>query len=214
MRRSRVAFVLAAIAITLTGCGTHGATVTVAVTTESGQPLRDARVWLLGTKHRATSDRAGNAAIDNVDAGIYQVNAVKPGYVRQSTHVTVVKGSDPDPESLALPYAPPLGTFVYHPKSTEWLVLDVASLDPWRVTLRTIEWGCWVQTWDHHDDQSLSLDEHDNKLHGHPSIEIVGPKLLDASWRRLTPDVLPDTSRDEEPAGACKGADAAWDHSH
>jgi hypothetical protein len=212
MRRSCVAFALAALA--LAGCGAHGATVTVAVTTESGQPLRDVRVWLLGTKHRATSDRAGNAAIHNVHVGVYQVTADKAGYVRQSTHVTVVKGSDPDPESLALPYAPPLGVFVYHPKSTEWLVLNVASLNPWRVTLRTIEWGCWVQTWDHHDDQSLTLDEHDNELHGHPSIEVVGPKLLDTSWRRVTAGALPDTSRDAEPQGACKGSVAAWDHSH
>lgn len=212
MRRSRLGLALAALA--LTGCGAHGATVTVAVTTESGQPLRDVRVWLLGTKHAAMSDRAGNAAIHNVDAGIYQVNALKAGYVRQSTHVTVVKGTDPDPESLALPYAPPLGTWVYHPKSTEWLVLDVAGVDPWRVTLRTIEWGCWVQTWDHHDDQSLSLDEHGNKLRGHPSIEIIGPRMLEAPWSRVTPEALPDTSRDEEPPGACKGADAAWDHSH
>src|SRR5919198_2539204 len=153
MARRRLGIAL--VALFLTGCGSHGATVSVAVSDASGQPLRRVHVRLLGTTHDATSDASGNAAIHDVKPGVYEVKAGKAGYVQESTHVTVAKGSDPEPQSIALPYAPPLGTFVYHPKSTEWLVLDVASVDPWHVTLRTIEWGGWVQTWDHHDDQSL-----------------------------------------------------------
>src|SRR5204863_9389878 len=111
------------VALLLTGCGAHGATVTVAVSDAAGQPLRGARVLLVGTKHDAMSDAAGNAAIHGVDVGVYQVKAGKAGYVEESTHVTVAKGSDPEPQAITLPYSPPLGTFVYHPKSTEWLVL-------------------------------------------------------------------------------------------
>jgi hypothetical protein len=212
MARGRLGIAL--VALVLTGCGAQGATVTVAVSDASGQPLRRVHVWLVGTKHDATSDAAGNAAIHGVKAGIYEVKAGKAGFVEQSTHVTVAKDSDPEPQEVTLPYAPPLGTFVYHPKSTEWLVLDVASIDPWRVTLRTIEWGCWVQTWDHHDDQSPELDAKGSRLKGHPSIDITGPSSLDPAWQRVTPGAVPDTSNDEEPKGACHGSVAAWDHSH
>jgi Carboxypeptidase regulatory-like domain len=212
MTRRRLGIAL--VALFLTGCGTHGATVTVAVSDASGQPLRRVHVWLLGTNHDATSNASGNAAIHGVKPGVYKVQAGKVGYVQQSADVTVVKGSDPKPQSVTLPYAPPRGTFVYHPKSTEWLVLHVASVAPWNVTLRTIEWGCWVQTWDHHDDQSLELDTKKNRLKGHPSIDITGPNELDLAWQRLTPGALPDTTRDAEPKGACNGSVAAWDHSH
>src|SRR5438552_1070444 len=204
MARRRLVIALAA--LVLTGCGAHGATVTVAVSDESKQPLRGARVWLVGTTHDATSDAAGNASIHGVKVGVYEVKAGKAGYVEQSTNVTVAKGSDPEPQSIALPYSPPLGTFVYHPKSTEWLVLHVASVDPWNVTLRTIEWGCWVQTWDHHDDQSPKLDEQKSRLDGHPSVDITGPNSLDPSWQRLTPTALPDTSVDQMPEGVCNGS--------
>jgi Carboxypeptidase regulatory-like domain len=207
----RLAIALAALG--LTGCGAHGATVTVAVSDASGEPLRGARVWLVGTKHDATSDAAGNAAIHDIKAGIYELKAGKSGYVQQSTHVTVAKDSDPEPQEIALPYSPPLGTFVDHPKSTEWLVLQVTSVAPWKVTLRTIEWGCWVQTWDHHDDQSPALDVKKSRLDSHPSVEITGPNSLDPSWQRQTPGALPDTSVDAAPKGACNGSVAAWDHS-
>jgi hypothetical protein len=206
--------VIALAALVLTGCGAHGATVTVAVSDSSGRPLRGVRVWLLGTTHHGTSDATGNGRIHGVKPGVYEVKAGKVGYVQQSTHVTVAKGSDPEPLQITLPYSPPLGTFVSHPKSTEWLVLHVASVEPWNVTLRTIEWGCWVQTWDHHDDQSVKLDEKKSRLEGHPSVEITGPNSLDPSWQRLTPGALPNTSADTEPNGACNGSVAAWDHSH
>ena len=212
MARRRLGIVL--VALFLTGCGTHGATVTVAASDASGQPLRRVHVWLLGTKHDATSDASGNAAIHGVKPGVYEVRAAKVGYVRQTANVTVVKGSDPEPQSVTLPYAPPRGTFVYHPKSTEWLVLDVASVDPWKVTLRTIEWGCWVETWDHHGDRSLELDTKKSRLKGHPSIGITGPNELDLAWQRVRPGALPDTTRDAAPKGACNGSVAAWDHSH
>jgi len=208
----RLAIALAALG--LTGCGAHRATVTVAVTNHDGRPIRGVDVRLVGTRHNDTSDASGNAAIHGVKPGIYDVRAGKLGYVQGEATVTVAKGSDPEPESIALAYRPPLGTFVYHPKSTEWLVLDIAGGDPVQVTLRTIEWGCWVQTWDHHDDQPLKLDEEKNELHGHQSIEIIGPNSLDPSWRRLTAGTLPDTSVDAEPKGACNGSVAAWDHSH
>jgi hypothetical protein len=104
---------------------------------------------------------------------------------------------------------------VLHPKSTEWLVLDIASLEPWSVTLYTIEWGCWVQTWDHHDDKALSLDAKHNRLEGHgATVDIVGPRDIGIDWKRAVPGSLPDTSRDTEPPGACNGSVAAWDHSH
>jgi hypothetical protein len=212
MRPRRLAIAIGA--LFLAGCGEHGATVTVAVTNTGGQPLRGVDVRLVGTTHHDASDKSGNAAIHGVDAGVYHVRAAKPGYVQGEAIVTVAKGSDPEPQSIALGYAPPRGTFVYHPKSTEWLVLDISGLDPLKATLRTIEWGCWVQTWDHHDDQLLSLDEEKNELHGHPSIEIIGPNMLDPSWARLTPGAIPDTSVDAEPKGACNGSVAAWDHSH
>jgi hypothetical protein len=205
---------IALVALFLTGCGAHGATVTVAVSDASGQPLRRVHVWLLGTTHDATSDATGNAAIHDVKPGVYQVKAGKPGYVEQSTQVTVAKGSDPEPQTIALPYSPPLGTFVYHPKSTEWLVLQVASVEPWKVTLRTLEWGCWVQTWDHHDDQSPELDAKKSRLDSHPAIDVIGPNSLDPAWQRSTPGAVPDTAVDEMPKGACNGSVAAWDHSH
>jgi Carboxypeptidase regulatory-like domain len=205
---------IALAALVLTGCGADGATVTVAISNASGQPLRGVHVWLVGTKRDAASDGAGNAAIHGVKDGIYEVKAGKAGFVVQSTRVTVAKGTDPEPLEIALPYAPPLGKFVYHPKSTEWLVLDVTSVDPWHVTLRTIEWGCWVQTWDHHDDQSPELDAKNSRLKSHPSIDILGPNNLDPAWRPVTPGALPDTTKDEEPDGACNGSVAAWDHAH
>ena len=58
------------------------------------------------------------------------------------------------------------------------------------------------------------VDARNSRLKGHPSIDITGPNSLDPSWRRLTPGALPDTSKDEQPKGACNGSVAAWDHSH
>ena len=215
MRRASLVAVIAGFGLLLAGCGAHTASVQVGVADESGQPLVGALVWVDGGSQKATTDSTGNATLKGLKAGIYQVEAGTHGYFRQRQSVTIDSHSGPAPISIALPFTPPLGTFVWQPKSTEWVALSITNYNPFQAVLNIYEWGCFGNGWDQHAPQQVQLDPANNRLSfGYGStIEIVGPDKLNDAW---TPSIggsgLPDTGVNVQPDGACNGDVAAWDN--
>lgn len=215
------------VALAFTGCGgssddppavfvaEDGATVVVAVTDLDGTPIEGARAQIVGTNYRAETDASGNARFENVKpSGVFTVEAGTDGYFRDSVQVAVTEDVVPPPAVLALRYAPPLGNFIYQPKSTAWYVLSIESFDPWSVQLHQMEWGCWAESWTLPAPKSVQLDEGQNALtfdYGR-TIPIVGPGELGSAWQQdFDGSLLPDTSSGLAPVGACNGSEAAWD---
>lgn len=199
----------------LTACGgAHTASVQVGVSDSNGQPLSDAQVWVNGSQQKTFTDATGNATLKGLKTGVYQVEAGVDGYFRQHQTVTVESKGDPSPVSITLPFAPPLGTFVWQPKSTEWVTLSITSYNPFNAQLNIYEWGCFGGSWDQHATQQVTLDAQNNQLtYGYgTTIQIVGPDKLNRAWARsVNGSHLPDTNSTVEPPGACNGDVAAWD---
>ena len=216
MTRAAASVALLFAVLLVSGCGTHTASVQVGVSDESGQPLQGAEVWIDGSSKRVTTDATGNATLKGLKAGVYQVEAGTDGYFRQRQSVTVASNGVPAPISISLPYAPPLGTFVYQPKSTEWLALSITSYNPWNAVLNTYEWGCWSNGWDQHSPEQVQLDTANNQLtfsYG-STISITGPNQLGNAWKPSSDGSnLPDLTSNTAPQGACNGSSAAWDNS-
>src|SRR5438270_181709 len=59
---------------------------------ESGQPLQEARVILVGTSLFATTNNDGRYAIRNAPAGAAEVRVIRVGYSEQKRPVTVASG--------------------------------------------------------------------------------------------------------------------------
>jgi Carboxypeptidase regulatory-like domain len=214
MMRFRFPLALAAVAV-LAGCGgAHTASIQVGVSATNGQPLAGAQVWVDGSEQRELTDSTGNATLTGLKVGIYQVEAGIDGYFRERKSVTVQSKADPAPISISLPYAPPFGTFVWQPKSTEWVTLSITAYNPFQAALNIYEWGCWSNGWNQHAPQQVQLDTSTNTLtfsYG-KTISIVGPHRLNAAWTRsVDGSGLPDTTSTVEPEGACNGSAAAWD---
>lgn len=226
---NRVALLsIVALALGAAGCGgsssdepagfgqpEEGPTVVVAVTDLNGSPIERARVQIVGTDYRGETDASGNARFQHVKpTGVFTVEAGTDGYFRDSVQVTVTDDGDPPPTVIALRYAPPLGNFVYQPKSTHWYVLSIESFDPWSVQLHQMEWGCWSESWTLPTPKTVQLDEGQDALtfdYGR-TIPIVGPGELGSAWQQdFNGSLLPDTSSRVAPVGACNGSDAAWD---
>src|SRR5438270_11253294 len=127
----KLSLILAGLLLGLTGCGgAHTASVQVGVSDANGKPLSGAQVWVDGSKQRSFTDATGNATLKGLKVGVYQVEAGVDGYFRQRQAVTVESNGSPSPVSITLPFAPPLGTFVWQPKSTEWVTLSILNYDP------------------------------------------------------------------------------------
>lgn len=199
----------------LVGCGgVHTASVQVGVSDASGQPLSGAQVWVDGSQQRAFTDATGNATLKGLKVGVYQVEAGVDGYFRERQPVTIESKGDPAPISITLPYAPPLGTFVWQPKSTEWVALSITGYNPFNAVLNIYEWGCFGGGWNQHQPQQVQLDSSTNALtfgYG-KTISITGPHQLNSAWKRSVDGTnLPDITSTVEPQGACNGSSAAWD---
>lgn len=210
----RGAAAVAFVWLVLAGCGgAHRATVQVGVSDASGQPLQAAQVWIDGSDLRATTDATGNATLKGVGPGVYQVEAGVNGYFREHATVTVESKGDPTPVALTLSYAPPTGSFFYQPKSTEWIVLSIDSLNPFRAVLYTYEWACWSQGWNQHSPQQVELGRNELTFGYGSMIPIVGPEQLGTTWKNATSgNGFPDVTAMTEPPGACNGSSAAWDN--
>ena len=209
-----VLLLAAASVLLLAGCGgAHTASIQVGVSAHDGQPLAGAQVWVDGSQQRELTDSTGNATLTGLKVGIYQVEAGINGYFRERKSVTVQSKGAPAPISITLPYAPPLGTFVWQPKSTEWVALSITSYNPFQSVLNIYEWGCWSQGWNQHDPQQVGLDTSNNDLtFGYKTTPIVGPHQLNGAWTRsVNGSGLPDITANVEPQGACNGSSAAWD---
>jgi len=210
---------LGAFLLAIVGCGGHAATIAIAVTDTGGTPIAGATVWVVGTNIRGTTDAAGNVSLGGVkQAGVFDVKAGLTGYFQNDAQVTVAKGSDPAPSVIALSYSPPVGRWVYQPKSTEWVVLNVQGFDPWQVTVGIVEWGCFRDGWDQTGTPQIAqLDPTTkNSLDGAGlAIPIVGPDQLGTAWKLDPGDGTgaPDTAIEAEPPGACNGTSAMWDNS-
>jgi hypothetical protein len=188
--------------------------VQVGVSDTNGQPLSNAQVWVDGSQQKVLTDSTGNATLKGLKSGVYQVEAGVDGYFRERQSVTVESKGDPSQISITLPFAPPLGTFVWQPKSTEWLALSVTGYNPFNAVLNTYEWGCFGGVWNQHSPQQVQLDSSNNTLtFGYGStIQVVGPRKLNAAWTRsVDGSNLPDTNSTVEPPGACNGSSATWD---
>jgi hypothetical protein len=214
MMRFRFPLALAAVVV-LAGCGgAHTASIQVGVSAMNGKPLAGAQVWVDGSEQRELTDSTGNTTLTGLKVGIYQVEAGINGYFRERTSVTVESKSDPAPISIALPYSPPIGTFVWQPKSTEWVALSIDSDSPFNAVLNVYEWGCWSHGWNQHAPQQVQLDTSTNTLtfsYG-KTISVIGPNRLNSAWKRNVHQTeLPDVTSTVEPEGACNGSAAAWD---
>ncbi len=172
----------------LTGCGgSHRATVAVGVADPNGKPVSGAAVSISGTGFSTTSDASGNARLSGLKPGIYDVSVSAEGHYDRSTSVTVSGNGSPQPVSVALEYAPPVGTFISQPSNEEWDQVtigqdgnDVVTVFRWFCgpiydsNGNTDHWeGQWQQTRNSGFGQRF-LDQY--------SISPIGPDQLDTSW--------------------------------
>jgi hypothetical protein len=219
----RLAATLGAATLILVGCGTHTATIPVTVTDEDGAPLADVYVQVSGTDTSGTTDSTGTVRLDGFKPGVYQVQAGIDGYYRNDAQVSVASSGDPMPVQIALPYVPPLGVWVYRPKSTEWLVLNIDGDSPFHATVTTYEWHCWGGGWTLNT-QDVQLDAEANRIllggYGSQYVPITGPQTIEGAadptegWTRdeTGGEVAPDTTSTVEPPGTCNGGSALWDN--
>lgn len=213
-RASWLALTLLAAAVLLASCGgAHTANVQVGVSNEQGNPLAHAEVWIAGTSQRVSTNSTGNATLKGVNPGVYQLEAGTNGYFRQHRSLTVSSSSQPSPVSISLPYAPPLGTWVWQPKSTMWIVLRIRSYNPWNAVVNDYEWGCFTDGWESHQPQQVGFDPKTNQLTFDTyTIQIVRPEKLNSAWQHsVDGSYLPDFTSNTMPIGACNGSNAAWD---
>lgn len=205
-----------ALTVLAAGCGdsTDSATIAVSVSDLGGSPIPGAQVRIVGTDFSGTTDATGNVHFEGVkSSGVFTVEAGTEGYFRDDAQVTVTAEGDPPPVAIALRYAPPIGNFVYQPKSTLWYVLSIESLDPWTVQLHQMEWGCWSHNWTQAA-EAVQLESSQNALrfgYGR-TIPIVAPDQLGTAWEEdPNESLMPNTSPGVVPPGACNGSEAAWD---
>src|SRR5262245_55907413 len=94
--RSRLQLAFAALALCVAprlAQAQGGGSVTGRVTNEAGQPLAEARVFLVGTTQIATTNGEGNYALRGAQAGPAEVRVIHVGYAEQKKPVTIPAGS-------------------------------------------------------------------------------------------------------------------------
>jgi hypothetical protein len=181
--------------------------VAVSVTDENGNALSGATVGIQGSSVSATTESTGVAhlKLGSLSPGIYTMVAVDSGYINTGEQVSVSDSGDPPPVSIRMPWAPPLGTFVWQSKSTLWNVLVISGGDP-NYTLQgyQIEWHCYGENWSR-GDVSVSLGTDQLTYDG--SNVPMGPGSISSSFK--LDGALPNTSQ-PAPAGTCINGQNAW----
>jgi hypothetical protein len=182
-------------------------TVAVSVTDDNGNALNGATVTVEGSSASATTESTGVAhlGLGSLAAGIYTLVAVDNGYVNTGAQFSISDSGNPPPIAIRMPWAPPVGTFVWQSKSTLWNVLVITGGDP-NYTLQgyQIEWHCYGENWSRSDvGVSLGTDQ----LTYNGSNVPMGPGTISTSFVRDGP--LPNTSQ-PAPAGTCVNGQNAW----
>lgn len=182
-------------------------TVSVSVTDENGNALNGATVEVQGSDASAQTQSTGVAQVGlgSLTPGIYTLIAIDSGYVNTGAQFSIPESGNPPPVSIQMPWAPPLGTFVWHWKSTEWDVMVISGGNP-DYTLQgyAIEWHCYGEDWSK-SDVSVSLGR-DQLTYGSTNVP-MGPGAISTSW--VPNGTLPDTSQ-PAPAGTCVNGQNAW----
>lgn len=182
-------------------------TASVTVTDLNGNALSGANVIVQGSSVSAATASTGVArlGLGPLDPGIYTVVATDNGYINTGAQITVPDFGDASPVSLQMPWAPPLGTFVWHSRSTLWDVLVVTGGSP-DYTLQgyEIEWHCYGLDWSR-TDVTVTLGRDQLTYNG---LNIpMGPGAISTSF--VLNGSLPDTSQ-PAPTGTCINGQNAW----
>jgi hypothetical protein len=182
-------------------------TVAVSVTDDNGNALNGATVTVEGSAASATTESTGVAHIGlgSLAPGIYTLVATDTGYVNTGAQFSISDSGNPPPIAIRMPWAPPLGTFVWQSRSTLWNVLVIRGGDP-NYTLQgyQIEWHCYGENWSR-SDVAVSLGT-DQLTYGGWNVP-MGPGTISTSFVRDGP--LPKTSQ-AAPVGTCVNGQNAW----
>ncbi len=118
---------------------------------------------------------------------------------------SIPESGNPQPVAIQMPRAPPLGTFVWRWKSTEWSVMVISGGDPdSSIQGYDLEWHCYGNDWSR-SDVTVTLGRDQLTFDG--SDVPMGPGEISTSW--VPNGSLPDTSQ-PAPAGTCVNGQNAW----
>jgi hypothetical protein len=121
------------------------------------------------------------------------------------TQITVPPVGDPPPISITMLWAPPLGTFVWQPKSTLYEVLVISGGDPsYAVSGYEVEWHCYSETWSR-SNATVVLGR--DQLNYNGTNIPMSPGAISKSF--VLNGALPDTTH-PAPAGTCINGQNAW----
>jgi hypothetical protein len=181
--------------------------VAISVADDNGNAVAGATVGFQGSSVSGTTASTGVAQIGlgPLAPGIYTVIASAPGYVNTGSNVTVPEFGGPPATLIRMPYAPPLGTFVWHWKSTEWYLIRVTGGNPnYSLTGVDIEWHCFGNDWST-TGVTVTLGR-DTLSFGSLSVP-MGPGAISSSW--IANGQLPDINA-PAPDGTCINGQNAW----
>ncbi len=179
----------------------------VSVTDANANPIPGATVMIAGGTSSARTAETGLAQIHlgPVASGNYTVVATADGYLNGGIVIQVPEFGSPSPHSIQLFDAPPVGTFVYHWKSTDWYVLQITGANP-RYTFAgyEIEWHCYGDDW---TSTAVSVTFGENRLE-FGSLDVpFEPGQISRSF--VPNGTLPDTTQ-PAPTGTCINGQNAW----
>jgi len=183
-------------------------TLAVTVTDDRGNALSGATVSVQGSSNAATTESTGVAqlGLGSLTPGIYTLVAIdRPGYINSGIQFSIPESGNPQPVAIQMPWAPPLGTFVWRWKSTEWSVMVISGGEP-DFTLQgyNVEWHCYGNDWSR-SDVTVALGRDQLTFDG--SNVPMGPGAISTSW--VLNGSLPDTTQ-PAPAGTCVNGQNAW----
>ena len=182
-------------------------TAAVSVTDLNGNALPGATVIIQGSQVSVTTSSTGVAqlGLGPLDPGIYSAVAVANGYTNTGTQITVPDFGNAQPVSLAMPWAPPIGTFVFHSHSTLYQVITVGGANP-NFTLggSLIEWHCYYEDW---TNTAVTVTLVRDQLTWDGLNVPMAPGAISTSY--VLNGALPDTTK-PAPAGTCVNGQNAW----
>lgn len=112
--------------------------------------------------------------------------------------VTVPSSGEPPPVLIEMPFAPPIGPSVIHPRSTIWLVLTaVPSGADFILEAEEVEWHCFYRVWSSEKVEAL-LGRNEIRI-GTYRLALLGPGRIEFMERSTRG---PNTSA-PPPPGTC-----------
>jgi hypothetical protein len=179
----------------------------VTVTDLNNNSLPGATVIVQGSSVAAVSATTGLArlGLGPLSPGIYTVVATDGGYINTGTQITVPDFGDATPVSLAMSWAPPIGTFVFHPHSTIYQVMVVTGGNPdYTLSGYIVEWHCYSLDW---TTTAVTVTLGRDQLTWDGLDIPMRPGAISTSY--VLNGRLPNTSK-PAPAGTCVNGQNAW----